>query len=367
MSAYSDNLVGGLAMYMVGPLSVRLVLRAFVVFVGFLILAGAVNTAIVGSNGVLNRVAEDGVLADWFRLPHRRYGTTYRIINMVVGLQIFTIIVSRGNVYALGEAYAFGVVWSFVFKALSMVILRFKDRRPREWRVPLNLRVGRWDLPVGLALMFLVLLATALVNLVTKKVATEWGVVFTIVFFAIFWISEHVRSRHGAVQRLEKFNVRYTPDLQPAAIGVRAGCKIVPVRDPTNLRHLDRALHEAERDDVDVVVPTVKIDRELVAMGSNPNFTPDEQAIFTAVVDLAERHGKSVIPLVVTSNDVFFAVARTAQELGASEVVFGRSGKLASDVQAESFALRWGAVEPDAARPMTVRIVSEREDLRFAM
>jgi len=367
MSTYSDNLVGGLAMYMVGPLSVRLVLRAFVVVVGFLILAGAVNTAIVGSNGVLNRVAEDGVLADWFRHPHRRYGTTYRIINMVVGLQIFTIVASRGNVYALGEAYAFGVVWSFVFKALSMVLLRFKDRRPREWRVPLNLRVGRWDLPVGLSLIFLVLLATALVNLVTKKVATEWGVVFTIVFFAIFWISEHVRRRHGAVQHLEKFNVRYTPDLQPTAIGVRAGCKIVPVRDPTNLRHLDRALHEAERDDVDVVVPTVKVDRELVATGSNPNFTPDEQAIFTAVVDLAERHGKSVIPLVVTSNDVFFAVARTAQELGASEVVFGRSGKLASDVQAESFALRWGAVEPDPARGMTVRIVSEREDLRFAM
>ncbi len=162
MSTYSDNLVGGLAMYMVGPLSVRLVLRAFVVVVGFLILAGAVNTAIVGSNGVLNRVAEDGVLADWFRLPHRRYGTTHRIIDLVVGLQIFTIVASRGNVYALGEAYAFGVVWSFVFKALSMVMLRFKDRRPRAWRVPLNVRVGRWELPVGLALIFLVLLATAL-------------------------------------------------------------------------------------------------------------------------------------------------------------------------------------------------------------
>ena len=42
----------------------RLSLNAFVVFVGFLILAGAVNTAIVGSNGVLNRVSEDGVLPD---------------------------------------------------------------------------------------------------------------------------------------------------------------------------------------------------------------------------------------------------------------------------------------------------------------
>src|SRR5881296_2090893 len=200
MNTYSDNLVGGLAMYMVGPLSARLALRAFVVVVGFLILAGAVNTAIVGSNGVLNRVAEDGVMPDWFRLPHRRHGTTHRIINLVVGLQVFTILASGGNVYALGEAYAFGVVWSFVFKALSMVVLRFKDRRPRAWRVPVNVRVGRWELPVGLSLIFLVLLATALVNLVTKRVATEWGVAFTVVFFAIFWISEHIRHRSGAVQ-----------------------------------------------------------------------------------------------------------------------------------------------------------------------
>src|SRR3989441_363441 len=148
---FSDEALGGLAMYMVGPLSVRLVLRAFVVVVGFLILAGAVNTAIVGSNGVLNRVAEDGVLADWFRLPHRRYGTTHRIIDLVVGLQIFTIVASRGNVYALGEAYAFGVVWSFVFKALSMVVLRFKDRRPRAWRGALNVRGGGGGVSAGLA------------------------------------------------------------------------------------------------------------------------------------------------------------------------------------------------------------------------
>jgi hypothetical protein len=316
----------------------------------------------------LNRVAEDGVLADWFRVPHGRYGTTHRLINLVVGLQIFTIVASGGNVYVLGEAYAFGVVWSFVFKALSMVILRFKDRRPREWRVPMNLRVGSVELPVGLTLIFLALLATALVNVATKRVATEWGAAFTIVFFAIFWLSEHLRRRDGsAVQHLEKFNVRYTPDLEPHVVGVRAGCKIVPVRDPGNLAHLDRALHEAEHDDVDVVVPTVKVERGLVATGHNPNFTPDEQAIFTAVVDLAERHGKTVVPLVITSNDPFFAIARTAQELGAREVVFGRSGTLEASVQAESFAIRWGAVEPDPDRDMTVRIVTDREDLRFAV
>ena len=34
----------------------------FVVLVGVLILSGAVNTSILGANGVMNRVAEDGVL-----------------------------------------------------------------------------------------------------------------------------------------------------------------------------------------------------------------------------------------------------------------------------------------------------------------
>jgi amino acid transporter len=102
-SQFFDNLIGGLAMYVIGPIPLKLLLQAFVVFVGFLILAGAVNTAIVGSNGVLNRVSEDGVLSDWFRTPHARFGTTYRLINLVGILQIATILISGGRVYVLGE------------------------------------------------------------------------------------------------------------------------------------------------------------------------------------------------------------------------------------------------------------------------
>ena len=55
MTKYSGNLIGGLAMNVIGPRWALLGLNAVVVFVGFLILSGAVNTAIVGSNGVLNR------------------------------------------------------------------------------------------------------------------------------------------------------------------------------------------------------------------------------------------------------------------------------------------------------------------------
>src|SRR3989441_9195582 len=88
--SYFDNLIGGLAMYLEGPYTLKLVFHLFVVLVGVLILSGAVYTSIVGSNGVLNRVSEDGVLPDWFRQPHRHFGTTHRIINLVVALQLLT-------------------------------------------------------------------------------------------------------------------------------------------------------------------------------------------------------------------------------------------------------------------------------------
>ena len=134
--------------------------------VGTLILSGAVNTAIVGSNGVLNRVSEDGVLSDWFRQPHRRrFGTSHRIINLVVAFQIVTIVASRGDVTFLANLYAFGVVWSFALKGVAVLVLRYTHPQKRDFRVPLNFHIGGTEIPVGLALITLLLLAVAVVEI----------------------------------------------------------------------------------------------------------------------------------------------------------------------------------------------------------
>ncbi len=222
ITKYSGNLMGGLAMNVIGPRWALLAFNAVVVFVGFLILSGAVNTAIVGSNGVLNRVSEDGVLPDWYLKPHPRYGTTYRLINTVAGLQIVTIVASRGNVLTLGEAYAFGVVWSFVFKALSMLVLRFKQPSHREYEVPLNFRFGKYDVPVGISLIFLVLAGAALANLLTKEVATIAGSLFTFILFTIFFLSERAHHRRlGSSEHhehLEQFNQAFSEHLTPQGL-----------------------------------------------------------------------------------------------------------------------------------------------------
>ena len=76
-------------------------------------------------------MSEDGVLTPWFRKPQTRFGTSYRIINLIVGLQILTILASRGNVYLLASLYAFGVIWSFAFKSLAVVVLRYTEPENR--------------------------------------------------------------------------------------------------------------------------------------------------------------------------------------------------------------------------------------------
>src|SRR3984957_12862860 len=195
---YLENLIGGLAMSLQGPLIARLVFHAFVVVVGTLILAGAVNTAIVGSNGVLNRVSEDGVLSSWFRQPHPRFGTSYRIINIVVALQILTIFISRGDVTFLANLYAFGVIWSFTMNGLAVLVLRYTRPGQREFQVPLNFYIRGVQIRVGLGLITLTLFAIAVTNLFTKPVATLAGGIFSVILYVVFTISER-RAKHGGV------------------------------------------------------------------------------------------------------------------------------------------------------------------------
>ncbi|MBI3406823.1 MAG: amino acid permease [Planctomycetes bacterium] len=369
LTEYADNLISGLAMNVVGPELLKLALNAFVVVVGFLILAGAVNTAIIGSNGVLNRVAEDGVMPDWFLRPHARYGTTYRVLVLIVGLQLAIILVSQGDVLLLGEAYAFGVVWSFVFQALSMVVLRFKDTRRREYKVPLNFKFGSVEVPFGLLLVLLVLLSAALLNLFTKPVATLFGGIFTATFFSIFFISEIVHDRRLKGKKhkhLEQFNQQSEELIDVKSLGLgKPYRKLVAIRSTQNLVMLEKALADTDPKITDVVVMTAKA----VPQGDDPYdkdfLDPYEQDLMTAVVQKAESAGKEVKPLIVPTNNPLYALLRTAMDLQVHELVVGASNKYSADEQFEQIAFYWINLHGGTATPLTVRIIGKDRDVHL--
>jgi amino acid transporter len=364
VNIYIDNLIGGLAMNVVGPLPLRLLFHAFVVVVGTILLSGAVNTAIVGSNGVLNRVAEDGVLPDWLRNPHKKFGTTANIITMIVALQIVTVILTRGKIQLLGDAYAFGIVWSFSLQALSVLVLRYKQPEEPEWKVPLNFRIAGKEIPVGLGLITLALFSLAIVNLFTKKIATQWGLTFTITIFVIFVVSEHYnRKRRTHSGELEKFRLDAQGMLSQQSIKVRPGNVLVAVRNPYELKHLDKVLERINIRRLDVVVLTVK---RTTRQGSGGfDLAPDQiftdriAQLFTKVVTVAEKAGKHIELLVVPGRDYNRVIVEVAQRLQSHLVVMGLSAKMTPSEQAKAFGDAWEKLP--APRPqLSLEILDEK-------
>ena len=361
---YFDNLISGISMFLAGPFGLKLAFHAFVVLVGALILSGAVNTAIIGSNGVLNRVVEDGVLPDWFREPHPKYGTTYRLINLVIILQLATIVISRGNVYMLGEAYAFGVAWSFAMKALAVLVLRFKEPKAERWKVPLNLRVGETEIPVGLGLITIVLFSLAGINLLTKTTATISGAAFTVIFFTAFSLSEKHYARKEAHKpklgeaETERFRLQVRENLSPASLQVRSGNILVGIHDPNHLAALRKALEETNPREHDIVALSVNSNvREPATEITDPAQVMDEceTSVFSQVVHETEKVGKPVWPVAIAGRNCYDLILQAAHQLCSSRVVFGLSSEIGLSEQQQEITAAWQRLP--SAQTLCVEVV----------
>jgi amino acid transporter len=366
VSIYLDNLIGGLAMNVVGPLPLRMLFHAFVVVVGTIMLSGAVNTAIIGSNSVLNRVAEDGIMPQWFRTPHRRFGTTYRIITLIVALQVITIILTRGNITLLGDAYAFGIIWSFTMQGIAVLVLRFKRPDVQEWKVPLNFRIKGREIPLGISLTTLALFSLAITNLFTKKVATIWGIGFTVSIFLIFQFSEiYNRRRQAGRTDLEKFQLEAQESVSLDSITVRPGNVLVTMRNPNELGHLKRVLGRVDTRKIDVVALTV---RRTSGYGSggyeldvDQIFSNRIAELFSHVVAIAEKAGKHVDLLVVPGRDYNRATVEVAQRLKSSLVVMGLSTRMTPSQQAKNFGDAWERLSPPRPQ-LSLEILDEKKN-----
>jgi hypothetical protein len=97
-------------------------------------------------------------------------------------------------------------------------------------------------------------------------------------------------------------------------------------------------------------------------------FTDYEQILFTRVVSVAERHGRAVKLLVVPAMNVFDAVARTAIQLQAREIVFGESAKMTPQDQALRLGAVWDRLPHDRALATHLAVYSSDGTVkRFSM
>jgi hypothetical protein len=72
-----------------------------------------------------------------------------------------------------------------------------------------------------------------------------------------------------------------------------------------------------------------------------------------------------VIPVVVPTNNAFFAIVSVAKDLDVKEVVLGISARIKTDFQLQQLALLWGRVQSDENKRLIVRIISHNLDIKL--
>ncbi len=278
---------------------------------------------------------------------------------MVVCLQILTILLSRGDIFVLGEAYAFGVMWSFATKGLAVMVLRYSQPGKREFRVLFNFKLGNIEIPVGLGLITLTLVALCVINLLTKQVATISGVAFTIIFFAIFSITERTTKKRSTEHaELDQFNLEASDDLTPERLGVRPGNVLVMVRNYNTLHNLNAVLNRVDPHKQDVVALHMRFLQRSgggeYELTHDQLFSFEEQKLFTRALEIAEKKGKTIHLAVAAATDRWEAVLRAAQSLKSSAVALGASNKTPVVEDARLAGLAWERL-PDPKPQLAVQ------------
>jgi hypothetical protein len=251
-------------------------------------------------------------------------------------------------------------MWSFAMKGLAVLVLRYKQPGKREFRVPLNLKVGEVEIPVGLGLITVTLVALCVINLFTKQVATLSGVAFTIIFFVVFEVSEKMTKRSAAGHtQLDQFNLELGDDLTPKGLGVRPENILVMVRNYNTLYNLGAVLDRVDPRKQDVVVLHMRfLGRAESGEGDlapEQLFSVEEQDLFTRALALAEKKGKTIHLAVAAATEKWDAILRAAQSLQSSTVVLGPSPTRSVTEEARIAGLAWERL-PDPKPRLTLEI-----------
>ncbi|MGE5194572.1 MAG: universal stress protein, partial [Deltaproteobacteria bacterium] len=87
--------------------------------------------------------------------------------------------------------------------------------------------------------------------------------------------------------------------------------------------------------------------------------------LMTAVIELAEKAGKQIKPLVIPTNNPLYAVMNTAKSLGVQELVVGASNKYTAEEHLDQMAFYWISINGGEQVPLTIRVLSRNWDVHY--
>jgi basic amino acid/polyamine antiporter, APA family len=168
------------------------VLRILIGISAFAILVIACNAAMLGLSRLGYSLALNRQIPSAIGRLHPTRATP--VVIIVVGALLAMLLLLPADVEFLASIYAFGATISFTIVHLSVIRLRWLEPdRDRPFKIPINIRIGRGELPVTAALGA-VLSFAALVAVITLHGDGRWAgagwMTFGIVLYVAYRLSE---------------------------------------------------------------------------------------------------------------------------------------------------------------------------------
>ena len=338
---WTETPLVGLATALAGPWWLHDLAALAVAGAAMLVLVPAVHHGLGDAEQMLRRLARERALPEALTSIHPRFGTPARALDVAAAATILVMLAAGSRIVWLAHAYAAAVGLRSLFKLLAIARLRTRRPGPRPFKTPLNLRLGRREIPAGL-LAAALLLASALVVMFTAgDIAAVTASALLGGLTLLFSPARRRAERDPTVEGPDVLEVLPSSEVSLGQVDARRGNLLIPVRNPHALTHLTAALQTPG--DRDVVVMTVRLLGVDGDEGSadDPNPTHVERALLSRVVAVAERYGRPVRLLIVPATNIFDAITTTVIRLGSSEVYVGESSTLSADDQARLLGDAW--------------------------
>jgi basic amino acid/polyamine antiporter, APA family len=300
------------------------ILRFFVGASGALILLAGVTTSISGFSRLAYSLGEHGQLPHAFGRLHRRTLVSPEAILSAAVISSGIVIASgfiRHDVAFLASVFSFGVLIAFTAAQLAVIKLRIAEPDlPRPYRAPLNIHVGRAEIPlpavVGALLTFAIWVVAIATHPGARYAGPAWLAIGLVVFVA-------VRRTHGEglTERVVAPDEQHLKDvphfrriLVPMKLGI-IGEEMLATAVKLAGEHgaTVEALH----------VIRVPLDRPLDA-----ELIDEEERAAAALAEaklLGAENGVEVVGTTVRARAIGRAIVDRARETGADLIVVGSS------------------------------------------
>ena len=168
------------------------VLGGWIGLLAAVILFVAANAGLIGASRLAFNMGENYQLPRTVYRLHKQYKTPFISLAIFSILAIGIVVASRGKLSFLADLYNFGAMLAFFMTHLSLIFLRIRyPEKKRLFKVPLNLKVGGYLIPIPAILGGLATAATWCLVVWTKLDGRYLGCAWLLLGLAMYFYYRH--------------------------------------------------------------------------------------------------------------------------------------------------------------------------------